>query len=255
MLSRVRPAPGRGNVRSLRSLLQSSASMIPRYSTRTFGICAEGRCTLMNGCTPTGSSPAARQVPFYLRPYGNALPELLGKRNDDALRAADVTEPIHVLILGDFTYVLSAIGAQAREDVLNVVDGEHDATYAQRIHWCVLRLSSDRRRRVELVQLKPTVAVRGPHHRYLASNVLEPNDTVHPTPRDGHLALQLHTKFDKECLRSLKVLDHDENVVHSFKRHALPPKLGSGVAGQWSWSSAHARGADPGCNVWGSANR
>jgi len=49
------------------------------------------------------------------------LPELLGKRNDDALRAADVTEPIHVLILGDFTYELSAIGAQAREDVLTVI--------------------------------------------------------------------------------------------------------------------------------------
>ena len=75
------------------------------------------------------------------------------------------------------------------------------------VHWCVLRFSSDRRRRVELVQLKPTVAVRGPHHRNLASNILQPNDAVHPTPLDRHLALQLHTKFHKECLRSLKVLD------------------------------------------------
>jgi hypothetical protein len=48
--------------------------------------------------------------------YGNALLELLGKRNDDALRAADVTEPVHVLILGYFAYELSAMGAQARED-------------------------------------------------------------------------------------------------------------------------------------------
>src|SRR5262245_28534489 len=181
--------------------------------------------TPTNGCIPTGSSPAAGRVPFYLRPYGNALPELLGERNDDALRAADVTEPVHVLILGDFAYELSAMGAQAREDILNVVDGEHDATYAQRVHWCVLRFSSDRRRRVKLVQLKPTVAVRRPHHRNLTSNVLEPNDTVHPTPLDGHLALQLHTKFDKECLRSLKVFDHDENVVHSSKRHVVPPTL------------------------------
>src|SRR5262245_25421057 len=155
-------------------------------------------------------------------PYGNALPELLGKRNDDALRAADVTEPVQVLILSDFAYELSAMGAQAREDILYVVDGEHDATYAQRVHWCVLRLSSDRRRRVELIQLEPTLAVRGPHHRNLASNVLEPNDTVYPTALDGHLALQLHAKFDKEGLRSLEVLDHDENVVHSFERHVLP---------------------------------
>src|SRR5262245_22443366 len=176
----------------------------------------------MNGCIPTGSSPAVRQVRFYLRPDGNALPDLLCKRDDEALRPADVTEPVHVLVLGDFAYELSAMGAQALEDVLDVVDGEHDATYAQRVHWCVLRLSSDGRRRVELGQLKPTVAVRGPHHRDLASNVLEPNDPVHPTSLDGHLALQLHTKFDKECLRSLKVFDHDENVVHSFKRHDPP---------------------------------
>src|SRR5262249_45901104 len=153
-------------------------------------------------------------------PY--ALPELLGKRNDNALRAADVAEPVHVLKLSDFAYELSAMGAQAREDILNVVDGEHDATYAQRVYWCVLRFNSDRRRRVELVQLKSAVAVRSPHHRNLASNVLEANDTVHPAPLDGHLALQLHPKFDKERLRSLKVLDHDENVVHSFERHVLP---------------------------------
>src|SRR5215831_5055936 len=121
--------------------------------TRSGPSAATGSYTKMKGCLLTGSSPAARQVPFYLRPYGNALPELLGKRNDDALRAADVTEPVHVLILGYFADELSAMGAQAREDILNVVDGEHDATYAQRVHWCVLRFSSNRRRRVELVQL------------------------------------------------------------------------------------------------------
>ena len=95
---------------------------------------------------------ANKHVPnvFCPCPHGNALPELLGKRNDDALGAADVTEPVHVLILGYFAYELSAMSAQAREDILNVVDGEHDATYAQRVHRCVLRLSSDRRRRVEL---------------------------------------------------------------------------------------------------------
>ena len=52
------------------------------------------------------------------------LLELLGKRNDDAFGAADVTEPVPVLILGDFAYELSAMGTQAREDVLDVVDGD-----------------------------------------------------------------------------------------------------------------------------------
>ncbi len=55
---------------------------------------------------------------------------------------------------------LSAMGAHAREDVLDVVDGEHDATYAQRVHWRVLRRSSDRFGRVERIQLDPSVAVR-----------------------------------------------------------------------------------------------
>src|SRR5919198_1016645 len=102
--------------------------------------------TPVNGCLPTRVSLATRQVQCYLRPCGNALSELLGKRDDDALRAADVAEPVHVLVLGDFAYELSAMGAQAREDVLDVVDGEHDATYAQRVYWRVLRLSADRRR-------------------------------------------------------------------------------------------------------------
>src|SRR5262249_43808531 len=78
------------------------------------------------------------------------LLELLGQSDDDALGATDVTEPVRVLILDDFAYELSAMGAQPREDVLDVVDGEHDAAYAERVHWCVLRLTSDRRRRVEL---------------------------------------------------------------------------------------------------------
>src|SRR6266849_1882952 len=57
-----------------------------------------------------------------------------------------------------------AVGAQAGEDVLNVVDGEHDATDAQRVRRCVLRLSADRPRRAELHQLEPAVAMRGAHH-------------------------------------------------------------------------------------------
>lgn len=156
---------------------------------------------------------------LYTVPGIHTLPELLGESDDDALRAADETEPVLVLVLGHFADELSAMGAQAREDVLDIVHGEHDATYAQGVRWCALRLSSDRRRPVELAQLNPTVAVWGPHHRDFGSNVLESNDLVHPTPLDCRLALQLHTKLDKERLRSLKVINYDENVVHPLKCH------------------------------------
>ena len=50
-------------------------------------------------------------------------------------------------------------------------------------------------------------------------DVVEPDDTVHPTSLDWRLALQLHTKFDKEHNSSLKVVDHDADVVHPLNRH------------------------------------
>jgi hypothetical protein len=49
---------------------------------------------------------------------------------------------------------------QTRNDVVDVVDSEHDAAYAQRVRRRACRLGSDRRRRVELRQLEPAVAVR-----------------------------------------------------------------------------------------------
>jgi hypothetical protein len=59
-----------------------------------------------------------------------ASTELLGQRDDDALGAADVAEPIAVLVPRHLADEFGAVGAQAGDDVLNVVDGEHDATYA-----------------------------------------------------------------------------------------------------------------------------
>ena len=50
------------------------------------------------------------------------------------------------------------MAAQAGDDVVDVVDGEHDEAYAQRVRRRVLRLGSDCRRRVELRQLDPAVA-------------------------------------------------------------------------------------------------
>src|SRR5947208_17088545 len=140
--------------------------------------------------------------------------ELLGQRDDDALRTAVVTERIAVLVLRHLANEFGAVGAQAAKDVLNVVDGEHDATDAQRVHRCVFWLSPDRRWRVELVQLKPPVAVRGPHHCDVASDAVEPDDAVHPLSLDGRLDLKLQTKFSKEPEPSLEVVDNDEDVVH-----------------------------------------
>jgi hypothetical protein len=80
---------------------------------------------------------------------------------------------------------------------------------------------------VELHQLKPAVAVRGPHHCDVDSDAVEPDDAVRPTPLDWRLALQLHTKFDKERSSSLKVFDNDADVVHPQNRH-IPEYRGVG---------------------------
>src|SRR6476646_1688034 len=108
--------------------------------------------------------------------------ELLGQSDDDGLRAAQEAEPVAVLVLRDLADEFGTVPAQAGDDVVDVVDGEHDAAYAQRVRRRAFRLGSDRRWRVELRQLNPAVAVRGPHHGDVGTDVVEPDDAVHQTP-------------------------------------------------------------------------
>jgi hypothetical protein len=76
---------------------------------------------------------------------------------------------------------------------------------------------------MEFRQLKAAVAIRGSHHRDVDSNAVERVDTVHQAPLDRRLALQLHTKFDKERNRSLKVIDDHAHMVHPLNRHGRSP--------------------------------
>jgi hypothetical protein len=68
------------------------------------------------------------------------------------------------------------------------------------------------------------VAVRRLHHCYIDSDVVEPNDAVHPSALDRHLGLKLHAKFNKESDCRLEVLNNDADVVHLMKRHAYEPR-------------------------------
>src|SRR5437762_8526759 len=142
--------------------------------------------------------------------------ELLGQSDDDALRATQEAEPVDVLVLRDLADEFGTVAAQAGNDVVDVVDSEHDAAYAQRVRRRAFRLGSDRRRRVELRQLKPAVAVGGPHHGDVGTDVFEADGLAHPRPLDLRLAIQLHAEFDEERSGGFEVLDNDENVVHSL---------------------------------------
>jgi hypothetical protein len=65
---------------------------------------------------------------------------------------------------------------------------------------------------VERHQVKPASAVRGPHHRDVDPDVVEPGDTVRPASLDRRLALQIHAKFGKERGSSPEAADNDADV-------------------------------------------
>src|SRR6266540_3620951 len=119
-----------------------------------------------------------------------ASAELLGQSDDDALRATQEAEPVDVLVLRDLADELGTVAAQTGNDVVDVVDSEHDAAYAQRVRRRAFRLGPDRRRRVELRQLDPALAVRGSHHGVRGADAVEPDGLVHPRPLDRDLSFQ-----------------------------------------------------------------
>src|SRR5438067_11120631 len=187
-----------------------SAAVAPRYPSRGFA-----RLTMHAGDAGPGQKrpPSAQFRASSLCFPGHASAKLLGQSDDDPLRATQEAEPVDVLVLRDLADEFGTVPAQAGNDVVDVVDSEHDAAYAQRVRWRAFRLGPDRRRRVELRQLNPAVAVRGAHHGDVGTDVVEPDDAVHPTPLDRRLAFQLHTEFGEERFGSLEVVDNDENVV------------------------------------------
>jgi hypothetical protein len=127
------------------------------------------------------------------------------------------------------------VAPQAGDDIVDAVDGEHDAAHAQRVRRRGFRLRSDRRWRVELRQLHPAVAVRGPHHGDVGTDALEPDDAVHRRSLDRRLAFQLHTELGEERLGGLEVVDHDEDVVHPQNRHRSPDVVGPRLSRPFTW--------------------
>src|SRR4051812_154442 len=78
--------------------------------------------------------------------------ELLGEPDNDALRSADIGEPVRVFVL-HFANEFGPMGAHARNDSVDVIDGEHHPSDTQRVHRRVYGPKPDRVGRVEFVQL------------------------------------------------------------------------------------------------------
>jgi hypothetical protein len=78
---------------------------------------------------------------------------------------------------------------------------------------------------VELRQLEPAVTVGRPHECDLDSNLIEPDDAVHPIALDRCRAtVQLHAELDEERDSSLEVVDDDTDMVHPLDRHVADPR-------------------------------
>jgi hypothetical protein len=59
--------------------------------------------------------------------------DLLRQLDDDPLRAADVAEPIDVFVALHLANELRAVGSQAGNDGVDVLDGEGDVADASRV--------------------------------------------------------------------------------------------------------------------------
>ena len=74
---------------------------------------------------PGRSCPAAAR---FRRALASA--DLFGQGDDDARGAAEVAEPEDTLVLRHLAEEFGAVGAQAGDSVVDVVDGEHDTMQA-----------------------------------------------------------------------------------------------------------------------------
>src|SRR5207253_5395354 len=138
-------------------------------------------CSILRGLLASLQRPAGMEPRWKWATHG--LPELLGQRDDDALWSTDVGQPVRVAVL-HFADELSAVGAHARHERIDVIDGEHDPTDAERVERRIDWSKSDRLGRVELVQLN-ALPIGSPQHRKGGPDILQPDQFPDRSPLDS----------------------------------------------------------------------
>src|SRR5215210_3143622 len=114
-----------------------------------------------SNCWTSAGSATARSFSATGAPASRAKPSAnpLGQLDDDPLGAADVTEPVDVFVALQLADELRAVGSQARDRGVDVVDCECDMADAAGVRRRVA-VAAMGRRVVELDQLEPSVTVR-----------------------------------------------------------------------------------------------
>src|SRR5262249_621991 len=159
--------------------------------------CLSSRYLAIVSSPPSGATHVGRVSPWgrsRSRVLDIAVRNPLSQLDDDPRRAADVAEPVDVLVLLHPADELGAIGPQASDDGVAIVHREGDVADARGVRGSA-RVTVLARRGVELQQLETSVAVRGPHHREVHPDSLEPDDAVHPAALDRALAFRLESEL------------------------------------------------------------
>src|SRR5262245_30916492 len=125
------------------------------------------------------------------------LAEFLSEPDQQPLGPTDVAESIRILVLDHFADQLRAPRAKSFQRVVDVVDGEHDAQVAKRIHRGVSVILDDGRREIA-TELEPAMAIRRSHHRDLDVLIAEPGHTPGPFAFDRGASFELQTELAKE---------------------------------------------------------
>jgi hypothetical protein len=147
------------------------------------------------------------------------LAELLGKPDDDALRPTNIGKPVRFLVL-HLANEFCAMSLHPRKDSIHVIDGKHDATKTQSIHWRVHGPKPDCIRRMEFVEFN-SLPIWSPQHREGGSDVSKPNEAPDRRPFNRGLALKLEAQLDKERLHRFEIVNNYQDVVHSLHCHVL----------------------------------
>ena len=100
---------------------------------------------------------------------------MLSQPDENALRASDVAEPIHVFVVDHFVDELCAVLAESGQRIVEVVYREHDAEVAEGVYRRV-PVIGDRRRREKAREFNPAVAVRHTHHGHFDALFAQSSD-------------------------------------------------------------------------------
>src|SRR5436853_6987048 len=144
--------------------------------------------------TRSPSSKSPKEAPSAASTADSGSPEFFGKPDENALRPADVAQPVRGLVLDHVTAdEMRTVLDQPVERVIDVIHCEHHSEVAEGVHRGIPMIG-DHLRRDEARELEPPVAVRRAHHGDLNGLVAQAGDATCPPALDHALAFQLEAE-------------------------------------------------------------